>query len=546
MKSLSRISFIIFLVVSSFAVKAQLPLLHSLESPRFVVVLNVENMRTDYLTRYWDKLQDGGFKRIVNKGSVCAASTINLHVQSPLTGVPTLFSGVYPDRHGIINDSWYDRLKEDEVFSLEDRNYITVGSDSDEGQCSSVNMNSQTIGDVMKTNSGGKSKVYSVGLNDYSAVLSAGHAADGAYWLDSQTGNMISSSYFVDYFPTWGLEFNNRKLAELYIKRDWKPFYPIDSYEESIADDYDLEEGYYDEWNTFPYNLSSLMKRAGSYKVIKTTPYGNSIVKDFALSLIENEELGKDEIPDFLAISFSSMDYENGSFGPASVEMQDTYLRLDQDIELLLDFIDEEVGLDRTLVVLTSSCSAMYPADYMKEEMNMPVGYVSPENVVALLKSYLNITYGQGDWILFEGNQQLYLDHDLIEKNNLELEEVQESVASFINQFEGIKIALPASDFESGDFVESQLSVISRSYNFKRSGDVLYLLENGWQPEYKYKRTNYNNEPAIPMIWMGRTVKNVRTLDKVDAVDMAPTILEILGLEIPGNFEGRVLTEILK
>lgn len=540
------ITVIIFFIVGHHLVNGQSSLLNTQGSPRLVVVINIEQMRTDYLTRYWDKFQEGGFKRLVNEGAICSNADINLHIQSPFTGVPTLFSGVYPDRHGIISESWYDRLREKEINAVEDDYYFTVGSDSDEGKRSAAQMLSPTIGDIMKLNTGGKAKVFSVSLNDYSAILSAGHSADGAYWMDNQTGNMISTSYYINQFPTWVLEFNNKKLAELYIGRDWSTFHPDGSYTESWDDDYSLEKGYYSEWNTFPYNLNRLMRRAGSYKVIKTTPYGNSIVRDFAVSLIEKENMGKDDVPDLLTINFSSLDYENGSFGPLSVEMQDTYLRLDQDISVLLNYIDSNIGLENTMIVLTSSCSAMYPADYMRDEFNMPVGYVSPENIVALLKSYLNITYGQGDWVLFEGNQQLYLNRELIEDLGLDLEEVQQKVATFINDFEGVKIALPASDFEKGDFIKSPLLTISKSFNFKRSGDVLYVLENGWQPQYKYKRTNYNDESHIPMIWLGKRVKNFRDTEQVDAVDMVPTLLEVLGFDIPGYFEGRILTEILQ
>ncbi len=513
--------------------------------PKLVVVINVEQMRTDYLKRYMNKFQQGGFNRLLAEGATCSNAEMNLHVQKCFTGVPTLFTGVYPDRHGIVSESWYDRLKEKEIDALEDNFYITVGSDSKEGQRSSEKLLSPTIGDELKLNTNGKSRVFSVGLNDYSAVLSAGHAADGAYWLDTQSGNMISSSYFVDQFPAWALDFNNKKFAELYASRDWTTLLPENSYEESLEDAYLLEKGYYQKWNTFPYNISKLMTKAGSYKILKTTPYGNTMVKDFSLAIIQNEQLGADEYPDLLTVNFSSMDYENGAFGPASVEMEDTYLRLDQEIAHLLNYLDRNVGIGNTLVVLTSSCSATYPVDYLKEEFNMPVGFVSPESMIALLKSYLNITYGQGEWIEFVGDQQIYLNRELIEKKGMELENVQSKAATFINQFEGVKLALPASDFERGDYVKSQLTTITKSFNFKRSGDILFVLESGWQPQYKYKRTIYNDNSRIPMIWLGASVKSIRTLEKVDAVDLMPTILEILGFDIPGQCEGRVLEEIL-
>ena len=514
--------------------------------PRLVVVLSVDQMRTDYLTRYWNKFQNGGFKRLINEGAVCSNAQLDLHIQKISTGTATLFTGVDPSVHGIISDSWYDRLKKKEINCIEDNYYITVGSDSKEGERSAVKLLSPTIGDLMKINTRNKSKVFSVAMNDVSAVLSAGHAANGAYWFDSQNGNMISSSYYIEMFPEWVRQFNEKGFAKIYSQREWTTLLPIKSYEESTGDDYILEKGFYDKWNTFPYNLKKIMDSAGSFKFIKTTPYGNTLVKDFAINLMIAEQLGKDEYPDFLAVTFSSMDYENNSFGPASVEMEDTYLRLDQDIALMLDYLDKAIGKGNFLLVLTSSCSSMYPVDYLKEEFHMPVGTFSPENAIALLKSFLNITYGQGDWIEVVGDQQLYFNYDLLEKKNISLADIQTKTANFINQFEGVKIALPSSSFAQGDFTKGQLAVIANSYNFKRSGDVLYQLEDGWQPVYKYQRTIYNDNSNIPFILYGNSIKHTQIRRKTCGQDLAPTIMEILHMPVPDHCSGNILEEVLE
>ncbi len=540
-----RLLSLLLCVVAMPVVAQQVPL--SAESQtRLVVVLNVEQMRTDYISRFWNQLQEGGFKRLVNDGMVCENASMDLHIQKTVTGVPTLFTGVYPSRHGIVNDSWYDRLRQNDVDALRDDYFMTVGSDSKEGQLSAVKLLSPTIGDVLKLSSQNLSKVFSVALNANSAVFSAGHSADGAYWMDEQTGNMISSSYFVDQFPDWVRTFNDKGFAEMYVNRDWETLLPSTSYTESLADDYVLEPGYYEKWNTLPYNLSKLKSRAGSYKILKTTPFGNTMVKDFALALIEAEELGQDHTPDLLVVNFSSMDYEQGAFNPHSVEIQDLYLRLDRNIEHLLNYLDKQVGRDQYMVVLSSACSTGYPVNYLKEEFNMPVGFVAPERMVALLKSYLNISYGQGEWVEFIGDQQIYLNRDLIEKEGLELGRVQEKAAAFINQFEGVKLALPAISFEQGDYMKSQLAVIANSFNFKRSGDILYALEDGWQPEYKYKRTIYNDNSRIPLIWYGKGIGKGSSLKQVEAVDMVPTILYSLGMGIPKHCTGRIIEDVLQ
>jgi len=513
--------------------------------PPLVIVLSVDQMRTDYLSRFWNKFQEGGFKRLVNEGAVCSNAQLDLHIQKISTGTATLFTGVYPATHGIVNDTWYDRLKKKEINCIDDDYFITVGSDSKEGERSAAKLLSPTIGDLIKINTRNKSKVFSVAMNDVSAVLSAGHAANGAYWFDNQNGNMISSSYYVDIFPEWVRQFNEKQFAKTYTQRDWSTLLPIKSYEESMGDDYILEKGYYDKWNTFPYDLKKIKEKAGSYKFLKTTPYGNTIVKDFAVNLIHAEKLGTDEYPDLLTVTFSSMDYENNSFGPASIEMEDTYLRLDQDIALLLDFLDKTIGKGNSLVVLTSTCSSVYPVDYLKEEFNMPVGTFSPESAIALLKSFLNITYGQGDWIEVASEQQLYFNRDLLEKKNIALVDIQTKTANFINQFEGVKIALPSVSFEQGDYTKGQLATIANSYNFKRSGDVLYQFEDGWQPIYKYQRTIYNDNANIPFIMYGNSVKKIHFRGQIKGEDLVPTILEILKMPIPDYCATKLLEEVL-
>jgi len=514
--------------------------------PKLVLVLSVDQMRIDYLSRYWNKFQAGGFKRLVNEGAVCSNAQLDLHVQKISTGTATLFTGVYPATHGIVNDSWYDRLKKKEINCIADEYYITVGSDSKEGERSAVKLLSPTIGDLIKINTNNQSKVFSVAMNDVSAVLSAGHAANGAYWFDNQNGNMISSSYYVDVFPEWVRQFNEKEFAKLYSQREWTTLLPITSYDESRGDDYILEKGFSDKWNTFPYSMKKLKEAAGNYKFLKTTPYGNNMVKEFAINLMIAEKLGRDDFPDFLTVTFSSMDYENNSFGPASIEMEDTYLRLDQDIALILDYLDKAVGKGNSLVVLTSTCSSMYPTDYLKEEFNMPVGNFSPESAIALLKSFLNITFGQGNWIEVIGDQQLYFNRELLEKKNISLEDMQVQTANFINQFEGIKIALPSTSFAQGDYTKGQLSVIANSYNFKRSGDVLYQLEDGWQPVYKFQKTIYNDNSNIPFILHGNSVKNIRIRSKINGEDLVPTIMEILNMPIPDHCSGSILEEVLK
>lgn len=514
--------------------------------PRLVLFINIEQMRSDYLTRYSDKFTENGFKRLLREGASCSNASMNLHVLKNVTGVATLFTGVYPNRHGIVSEWWLDRVKDRETNAINDPYCITVGSDSKEGQRSAAMLLSPTVGDELRIRTKGQAKVFAVAVNDYSAVMSAGHAANGAYWMDNQTGNMISSSYYMGRFPGWGVQFNSRKMTANYAGQEWNLLLTEASYAASLPDDNKAEKGYFGRLKTFPYKLNQLVSETGNYKVIKTTPYANTVVNEFAMELMRQEQLGKDDIPDLLTVSFASMDYENESFGPFSMEMEDIYLRLDKEIELLLNEAEKQTGAGRTLVILTSACSASHSPDYLKNEFRMPVGYVNPESMTALLKSFLNITYGQGDWIKFSGEQQIYLNRELIAKNKLELAEVQEKTATFINDFEGVKLSLASTDIQKGDFANGHLAVMAASFNMKRSGDILYMLDDGWQTQYKFRPACYTDNRNIPLLWYGQGIRKKLSHLPVDAIDVAPTLFEILELGIPTSFEGRIIEEIIE
>ncbi|MBN1986755.1 MAG: alkaline phosphatase family protein, partial [Prolixibacteraceae bacterium] len=251
--------------------------------PRVVIGIVVENMRPDYIQRYWSKFGNDGFKKLYSRGAVCSNVNITQHVQSYASGTATLFTGVNPSIHGIIGKTWYNRLKEKEQDCTEDNYYFTVGADSEAGNASPVHLLSNTITDNLKIVSLGKSKVFSVAMNRESAIFSAGHSADAAYWFDVESGRMISSSFYVSTFPDWVRIFNSENQPEMYSFRNWTTLLPETSYTESVADDYLLENGYFDKWNTFPHTISKYIKRSENFRPLKTTPFANLIVKDFTL-----------------------------------------------------------------------------------------------------------------------------------------------------------------------------------------------------------------------------------------------------------------------
>jgi hypothetical protein len=503
-------------------------------------------MHPDYIERYWEKLGEDGFKRLYSGGFICANHHVDNLLQRPTVGMATLFTGTAPSRHGIVDDNWIDRLKNKETDCITDNSCTTIGSGSKSGQRSASRLMTPTLGDRLKLVTKGRSRVYSIAMNDYAAVFSAGHAADGAFWLDDQSGKMISSSYYMEKYPAWAAEFSNFKLADKYLGNTWQTIKDQIAYTESVESASLHEKGFLGKYNNFPYDLAGLKKESGgSYLILKSTPFANTYVKDFALQLIPKEQLGYDFIPDLLTIVFSSMDKEGGNFGPFSVEMEDTYLRMDKEIAELLKYIENGFGTENVLFFLTSTSSVSYHADYLKEKYRMNTGIFDPESSVALLKSFLNIKYGEGVWIEKFGNQQLYLNHELVARKKINLRDMQAEAARFLNQFEGIAYAKAAFEIESDNFSGGQLAAFQNNFHIKRSGDVMIRYEEGWLPKDKYKAVDYTDSDQVPLVWYGAGIKKGTSLKKTDATDVVPTICALLGLVPPSGTTGNVIEDIL-
>jgi len=517
------------------------------DKPKVVIGIVVENMRPDYIQRYWDKFQSNGFKKIYTQGAVCKNVKLTLHEQNYASGTATLFTGVHPSIHGIVSNTWYDRLKKKEIDSTEDDYYFTVGADTKAGAASPKNLLSTTLTDNLKILSGGKAKIFSAALNRESAIFAAGHAADGAYWFDTESGRMISSSFYVSTFPDWVRLFNSENYADIYSHRTWTTLLPETEYTESLRDDYLLERGYFGEFNTFPHSINKYISRTNDFRPFKTTPSANMMIKDFTLRLLENEEIGTDNITDFVTAVFSSMDYENGSFGPASIEMEDTYLYLDQYIGELIDAAEQKFGKDNVLFFLTANTSASYPVEYLKEEFHLTVDYFNVESAIALLTSYLNITYGEEKWIEHYSDLQLYLDHDIINKSdNVTLNEMREVSSNFINQFTGIQVSMPAFQLEQGSSANGLFEPLYNTYFKNRSGDFIYTLKEGWQPGYKFKRANYTDQSRIPIVIWGKGIKAQTISTTHNAVDLVPTLAELISVPLPDKCQGKIIKEIVE
>ncbi len=508
----------------------------------------VDQMRYDFIHRYWDKFGEDGIKKLVGSGTFCKNASYNYLINETAVGHATLATGAMPSHHGIISNKWYNSLRDKTIYCVEDEKMITVGGSYESGQFSPDNLLATTIGDEIHLSTNFRSKIIGVALDNSSAILSAGHTADMAFWYDDETGNFISSSYYMDSLPVWVRDFNEKKFPESYLTRSWETLMPLSSYIESGSDTSIFEEGL-DGRSVFPYDLekiSAMKRKKRDYGVLKYTPFGNVLTRDFATAIILNEELGQDEYPDYLSIGFSANEYIGKQFGSSSVEVQDAMLRLDKEIALLIDFIDQYVGMQNTLVILTSDHGLAYTPDFLTAN-KIPSGEFSPNSSLHLLGSYLNAIYGEGDWVKYYYGQQIYLNHDLIETSGISYQEIQEHTAQFLIQFEGVSNAVTSYTLQTSNFSEGIFHKMQNGYHQKRSGDVIINLAPGWMEKMNGDsyHSSYLGDNHVPLIWYGWKIKRSTLTRPVKMIDIAPTISYFLNIARPNVSTGDIILELV-
>ncbi|WP_320019883.1 alkaline phosphatase family protein [Labilibaculum manganireducens] len=510
------------------------------EKPKLVVGIVIDHLRADYYFRYSNLLGDGGFKRLMNQGTYCKNSRFSYLYSQAGPDHASIFTGTPPAFHGIISNGWYNRLSGELELAKEDSETKLVGIESEEKGSSPKKMLASTLGDEIKLFNS-RSRVVGVALNCESALFSAGHAADGAYWMDDISGKFITSSYYQDTLYNWVKEFNEKKFTDFYLNRVWTPF--NDGNAPSVSDKLLGKVGLN---NQFFYDLNK-EKREHGYKAIKTTPFGNMLVKDFAISAIINENLGKDDDADFLSVTFSCLDEKHRDLSPFAPEMIDNFIRLDQELEHFLSFLDEQIGMENVLVFVTADQSANYTPENLSEQ-NIPNGYFSTYNAIALLKSYFNILYGNGEWVLGYDSQQVYLNHQLIEDSKLSIIDLQIKAAEFLIQFSGVATTTTANSLVKSNYTHGILQKVQRSFNQKRSGDVMLTLEQGWMHKIKDERdeiAQYSYTNQVPLFWYGWKIKRSVISRSVYIEDIVPTVSSFLNISIPSGCDGNPIEELV-
>ncbi|WP_418639304.1 alkaline phosphatase PafA [Winogradskyella sp.] len=512
--------------------------------PKLVVGIVVDQMRYDYLTRFESKFGDGGFNRMINEGFNCKNNHFNYIPTYTGPGHASVYTGTTPKNHGIIGNNWYNKETKEMVYCAGDDNVKSVGTEHKAGKMSPHRMQTTSFADENRLFTQMQGKTIGISLKDRGAILPAGHVANAAYWFHGRDeGRWISSSFYMNDLPKWVKDFNTETHAESYLK-EWNTLYDISTYTESGVDENTFEGGFKGkEKATFPYDLKALSKDNRGFDILKATPYGNSLTTDFAIAAIKAEGLGQDQITDVLAVSFSATDYVGHNFGVNSKEIQDTYLRLDKDLERLFIYLDATVGKGEYTVFLTADHGAVDVPSYLTSA-RIPSGYVDNKDRKEKFNTFLEATYGTKDIVENISNGQIFLDRKKVEDLDLNLIDVQNAIAMEQLGYKNISKVYTATTMSSSSFSNGVEMLLQNGFNQKRSGDVLLVNDTAFISYSKTGSTHgsgLNYDTHVPLLFFGKGVKHGETFDKTVIPDIAPTISALLGISFPNGATGKPL-----
>jgi predicted AlkP superfamily pyrophosphatase or phosphodiesterase len=522
------------------------------DKPKLVVGIVVEQLRYDHLEKFRDKLEENGIRRLLNEGTYYKNAGYDYMLTQSAPGHATIATGTQPSFHGITADSWYLTLKNEMIYCTQDKEVDPVGGSYESGLHSPVNLLSSTFSDELAMATNRNAKIFSVGLKESSAILSTGHYANGVYWFDNTTGTFMTSTWYTDSLPEWVNDFNATKFPDSFLNGQWAPLKGNSYYTDCLSDSSRFEIGF-NGVNSFPYDLKKLSQKGllnikRDYSVLRETPFGNTLTKDFAIQLIQKEQLGKDDVTDFISICFSASDNIGHRFGPSSVEAADALYRLDADIAGLLKFLNDSLG-KRNILVYFTAAHGISEIPSVLEQNRIPTGYFRQTQALQLLRSYLNAIYGQGDWVKGYYENQIFLNRVLVEDAKIPLEDIQKKVSRFLVQFSGVSSAYPYSAFEANDFGNGHLKRIVNSFSPQRSGDVIVTLNPGWIEKGEYVANHnspYEYDSHVPLIWYGWAVNRATVTRKVDITDIAATLSSLCRVPYPNACTGEPLPELMR
>ena len=549
-KKIQILGLVLLSTASLFSQKSKKNNETKLERLKLVVGLVIDQMRWDYLYRYYDKYNDnGGFKRLLNNGY----SLDNVHIDYIPTvtalGHTCIYTGSVPSIHGIAGNDWVDKTNGQDIYCTTDTSVTPVGTTNVKvGSHSPQNLWSTTITDELRIATNFQGKVIGVSLKDRAAILPAGHNPTGAFWFDDSSGNFITSSYYMKDLPQWLKNFNSKKIPDQLVANGWNTLLPIEQYTESSPDNSPWE-GLLGSATTPTFPYSNLKKDyLEKPDNIRYTPFGNTLTLELAKTALEGEALGQDNITDFLAINIASTDYAGHKFGPNSIEVEDVYLRLDRDLATFFNYLDEKVGKGNYTVFLSADHGGAHAEGFM-EEHKMATGFFG-DTMEKDLNSALKNKFGEDHLILDIMNYQIYLNQNLIKEKNLDEQKITDFVLSELKKDPSVLYAVDLKKAGEASVPEPIKSRIINGYNWQRSGDIQLISRDSMLPPYAKKGTTHSvwnsYDSHIPLIFMGWGISHGKSSAEYHMTDIAPTLATLLRIQFPSGTIGEPITEVTK
>lgn len=526
------------------------------DRPRLVVGITVDQMRQEYLYRFYNKFGEGGFKRLMNRGFMLKNAHYNYVPTVTGAGHASIYTGSTPSIHGIIGNDWYVQELGRTVYCADDDSVQTVGSASEkEGKMSPRRLLTTTITDELELFTQKRSKVIGLSIKDRGAIMPAGHLADAAYWYDGQTGKFITSTFYRSTLPVWVEKFNQLSLPDKYLNMVWQPVMPLDQYTEVGPDASPYESRFKGKIRqTFPYNLKELGRGDSRYELLSYTPFSDDLLTEMAKAAIDGEQLGQDAITDFLTVSFSAPDKLGHDVGPNSVELEDLYIRLDKNIEDILNKLDQAAGAGNYVVFLTADHAIVDVPQYLVDN-KIPAGYEHYENLTSRLNEYMKHYFPGVNLVKRIINEEVYLNHEVFSGNprsgGVDMLVATELIMNFLLKQESVAAVYSRSTLRQGDYSEGGYKgMIIRGYNPKRSGDIVFVLESGWIESGKVTGTThgspYTYDTHVPVLFYGYGIKPGTSVRYHAITDIAPTLSVMLNIKFPSGSTGQPIEELFE
>lgn len=526
---------------------------NALPRPKLVVGIVVDQMRWDYLYRYYERYGNSGFKRLLNEGFSCENTNVDYIPTVTAAGHSCIYTGSVPSIHGIAGNDFIVQATGKSMYCAEDTSVQTVGSTSLAGQMSPRNLLTTTVTDELRLATNFRSKVIGIALKDRGGILPAGHTANAAYWYDDKSGNWITSTYYMKDLPQWVKDFNDQKLPEMYLKQDWSTLYPLDTYVQSTADD-NKYEGKFAGTNapTLPVKTSDLYK--GKLGLIRSVPFGNTFTLDMAVAAINAEKLGQRDVTDFLALSLSTPDYVGHQFGINAVEIEDTYLRLDRDIATFLTYLDAKMGKGNYTVFLTADHGAAHNPAFLKDH-DIPAGVWDDGTALKNLNSFLLSKYKVEDLVLSLINYQVNFNYHVLNYLHLDEAVLKRDCISYIEKQPEVAFVVDMKKVADASMPEELRSRIINGYNAEHSGEIQIILKPGYftghgsgdiGPTGTTHGTWNPYDAHIPLVFMGWGIQHGTITRETHMTDIAPTIASLLHIQAPNGSIGKPVSEVLK